>query len=173
MLVLLGLEELASIDGKPLELFDEIPKGANYEEGIGSFKQHLIDRLEEQVKSGGVTIFLDYDRLRTGNSAELAQLVRERQTKEMENLEILLDPTIDLKPLWMTSTGFGSLHELKAGLECSVFFFGEVKKKIAEHGLKVRASSTLAHHSVNASEMMKQYLFDCARGNEKRSPQTE
>jgi Leucine-rich repeat (LRR) protein len=168
ILRMLDMPELACFDGDVLDLLGVLPKEANYDDGLESFKLALINNLEKQLEAGGVSLFLDPEKLTDSVSSKLGKITLDRRSKEIEQLVIFRAPNIDLRPLWLTRIGFKALKELDSDLDCSIFFLNEIEKKIVDYGVQLNISEESESYSVKASEMMMQYIFERASGYEER-----
>ncbi|MGY5854009.1 MAG: leucine-rich repeat protein [Candidatus Thorarchaeota archaeon] len=166
----LGLQYLRVFDG---DLFSILQKliGNNYIEIVKQAHEYVIEGIHTQVKEGGTTLYLDLSAV--SHIPELAVLtpqVLELRRKEIEETSvIILDQTVDIRNLWLTSYAHDVLCALEMGPEIELENLESLQKKMKSVGftLKIEYEQSVGT-SIRISEELRAYVLFSAELNKEK-----
>lgn len=112
-----GMAELAGFDGNPTRLLEHTDSLDNYQDTRAAIYDNTIERLQEQLKSGGSTLFLDVQKLAgTRGSKLIPSIASNRDTELSRAIVHIGGKKANLLALWLTHYGFELLKALRFGM---------------------------------------------------------
>ncbi|MGY5854505.1 MAG: hypothetical protein RTU92_13135 [Candidatus Thorarchaeota archaeon] len=138
LLQLFSMSELGIYDGPLDDILTAIPSTASVDEARHLLYNRMIELLEDQIKNGGSTLFMDVEAMSTTKASKLIHNVIEQRKKEIERARVkILDDRADISSLWMTSYGNAILSTLgisTMGIPTSQL--DSIEKAMKQSGLK-------------------------------------
>lgn len=102
----LGMRELSGFDGNPRFILNPVMGALSYEEAHRAVYENVVGLLENQLKGGGSTLFLEVDVMKKTVASRLISLLVERREMEMEEVEILIHKDMmETTAIWCTTHG--------------------------------------------------------------------
>ncbi len=138
----LGISELGIYDGPLNDIIGDIELGMS----MSAIKEVIYDRtihlLTDQLRRGGLTLFMNIEKLKISKASKLVPLILECRRKELENLRILKKSnSIDLRHLWLTEYGYTILNALDINeAMTSLSRYIEIEEAIRKVGGRVQQS---------------------------------
>jgi len=118
LMMALSFDELAGYDGNPRNLLDRTSADMDYETARQTIFDRAIELLDEQVETGGATLFLDIEAMKTTRASKLILKIVEARKQEMENTIVQTKGSIALmNSLWLSYYGFKLLEALDVGIQ--------------------------------------------------------
>jgi hypothetical protein len=163
-----NISEIAGFDGDPRLLLDNTVMKMSYEEARQAIFDTAVKLLEEQIHSGGPTLFLDIIGLKNTSASKLIPLIVETRKHEVEKTTILIKGSkVFLRPLWITHYGFKILSASGMGLTTDLDNLESLRKNFDELGINLETQKvTIARDTYdgNATEGMQRHVFDLILG---------
>ncbi|MFW9846517.1 MAG: hypothetical protein ACFFD6_07205 [Candidatus Thorarchaeota archaeon] len=112
----LGLSEFLGYDGRLSDLLlQTTPENPDYPQGRTRFYSLLLDMVEEQIHTGGPTLFLSTTRMNAKPGSNLNQDIVVLRNEIFEASPAVWDGyEYDLRPLWLSSSGYAVLSSYGA-----------------------------------------------------------
>jgi len=163
----LGLSEIAGYDGDPQLLLETASKKMSYDEARQVIFDTAVKLVEDQVLSGGPTLFLDIETMKETSASKLIPLIVEKRKYEVENTTLLIKGSkIFLKPLWLTHYGFKILSANEMGLTTDFEGLESLRGSFDELDIEIATEKVAVAKDVyegTASKGMQKYVFDLVR----------
>jgi hypothetical protein len=144
MLIGLGMEELAGLDGNPADLLRSTMDDMSFKDARHIIFDNTIELIESQIERDGPTLFLDMEKMRKTGASKLIPKIAERRREEVENACLYIKGSkVFLEELWMTHYGYQLLAASKIGLTTDLEGLESIKSSFEELGMKIRTENTL------------------------------
>lgn len=164
----LNISEIAGFDDDPRLLLDNAVMKMSYEDARQAIFDTAVKLLEEQIRSGGPTLFLDIEGLRNTSASKLIPLIVETRKHEVENTTVLIKGSkVFLRPLWMTHYGFNILSASGMGLTTDLDGLESLRKNFDELEIELetqKVTTTRDAYEGKASEGMQRHVLDLILG---------
>ncbi|NHJ14489.1 MAG: leucine-rich repeat domain-containing protein [Candidatus Thorarchaeota archaeon] len=157
----LGLSELFGFDGSLAEILESVPLELDWDSGVEYIREKLGMTLEQQMETGGPTIFIELNGVARTGLAHLVQKILERRSQEIQQTTIHLRPRdTDLTPLWITSYGFSILKAMGLGFQTSMRNVQRIRDELKKLGLRLNTSKEEAIEGVKMSYDMRKFILE-------------
>lgn len=126
ILSVFDLDEFLGLDEDILTILESIEDGTDFDAVSKEFENKLISLTEQQLKSGGSTLFFDVERMSVKPSAVLVNTLIDQRWREFKKVLTQFRKkeetwkekrAIDLKPVYVTHYGYEVMRTLVIGLE--------------------------------------------------------
>ena len=98
---------LGGFDGNPELLLEKAKSVNSYEEARQAIFDTAVMLIEEQLQSGGPTLFLDIEQIKDTSASKLIPHIVDRRRAEIEKTVLYVrGSTVYLSPLWTTHYGY-------------------------------------------------------------------
>ncbi|MFW9793120.1 MAG: hypothetical protein ACFFEE_02365 [Candidatus Thorarchaeota archaeon] len=166
LMIALSIDELAGYDGDPNTLLDWTSDEMDFSTARQKIIDRAIDLLDEQIETGGSTLFLNTEAMKESRASKLIPKIVEARKQEMENIVVLTKgSTALMNSLWLSYYGFKILEALNIR---SSRHYGDdligIKESFDELGfeLKTKEVSSLSSRyildPIRASDSLKKFM---------------
>lgn len=164
------MSELVGFDGDLLRIIENIPRDDAFQTTRSILYSELMKYIDDQIDSGGPTLFFDIEKMQTLPSATLVVKIVERRKREIEKLHFKEDDVIDLRQLWLTSYGFQVLQALEMGLFTDREGLKDIRSAFIDIGVELQ--TTIREDPINPnirlSESMMKYVYEMVDSKTKK-----
>jgi len=163
----LSISEIAGYDGNPGLLLDTAVLKMSYDEARQAIFDTTIKLIEDQILSGGPTLFLDIEKMKETSASKLIPLIVDKRKDEVEKTTLLIKGSrVFLKPLWLTHYGFKILSANEMGLTTNLEGLESLRGSFDELDIELvteRVSVAKDVYEGAASKGMQNHVFDLVR----------
>ena len=160
-----SLEELAGYDGDPWNLLSTTSHDMIFTTARQTIFDRVIELLDEQVETGGSTLFLDTAAMKTTRASKLIPKIVEARKREMENTVIQTKGSVALmNSLWLTHYGFKILQALDVGIQHYGDGLHRMRESLGDLGFDLKTeevtsiASNVTVDPILASSSLKKYV---------------
>ncbi|MFW9810284.1 MAG: hypothetical protein ACFFE6_12980 [Candidatus Thorarchaeota archaeon] len=165
-LMALSLNELAGYDGDPWNLLNDTSEDMDYTTARESIFSRAIELLDEQVETGGSTLFLDIEGMKKTRASKLIPKIVEARKQEMENVIVQTKGSIALmNSLWLSFYGFKMLEALGIGTQYFGDGLGQIRKSLDDLGFELKTQEVesiakcVSNDPIRASASLKKHIL--------------
>jgi hypothetical protein len=160
-----SMEELAGYDGNPTDLLSTTTPDMGFSTARQAVFERTIELLDEQVESGGSTLFLDTEAMKTTRASKLIPKIIDARSQEMENAIVQTKGSIALmNSLWLTHYGFKILQALEVGFQHYGDGLHRMRESLDDLGFELKTeevasiSSSISTDPIRASNGLKKHV---------------
>jgi hypothetical protein len=161
-----SLDDLAGYDGDPRDLLSATTPDMNYESARNAVFERAVELIDHQIESGGSTLFLDTEAMKTTKASKLIPKIIEARNREMENTVVPTKGSVALmNSLWMTHYGFKILQALDVGTQHYGDGLHQMRESLDDLGFDLKTeevasiSSTKISDPIRASPSLKKHIL--------------
>ncbi len=139
----LGISELSGFDGDPALILQNFYDSTEFHSIRSRVIDVVIGLLDEQLSSGGPTMFLDVKKMVGTRASKLIPLITTLRDSEVENAVVQIGGNrANLLPLWLTHWGFEILSVLRFGLTTDIDGLDLIQRNFKKLGFELETENT-------------------------------
>jgi len=163
----LDISAIAGFDGDPQLVLDDAVAKMSFEEARQTIFDTTVELVQNQLETGGPTLFIDVELMRDTSASKLIPLIVDKRREEIENVVLKVKSSnVDLKPLWVTHWGFEILSAADMRFSTDLQGLRMLRKSFADLDLKLRTEEVTTipeFYKDDYSESMQRHVFDIVR----------
>ncbi|MFX1483038.1 MAG: hypothetical protein ACFFCP_07600 [Promethearchaeota archaeon] len=171
LMIGLAFEELSGYDGDPNDLLSTTSEDMDFKSARKAIFAKAIELLDTQIESGGSTLFLETERMKTTRASKLIPKIVEARKAEMDSTVVQTKGSISLmNSLWLSYYGFKILEALDIGTQHYGDELDKIRISLDELGFSLNTqevsslSNTNITYPIRSSQSLRTYVFNLIEG---------
>jgi hypothetical protein len=166
----LDLSVISGYDGDPRLLLEEAVAKMSFEDARQAIFDAAVRLVQNQLETGGPTLFLDVEGMKNTSASKLIPLIVEKRSEEIENIILPVKGSkVDLRPLWLTHYGFNILSVADMRFTTDLAGLRMLQKSFSELDMILKTEDvTQLDESYTSSytTSMQEHIFNFVRDKE-------